>query len=63
MKGREFEWHDAKAAENLRHHGVAFEKAVKAFDDPFAIEWIDQSELTARSGGTFWVCARASSCT
>jgi putative transcriptional regulator len=44
MKGGEFEWRDAKAAENLRNHGIAFDKAVKAFDDPFAIEWIDQSE-------------------
>ena len=44
MKGGQFEWHDAKAAENLRNHGVAFEKAVKALADPFAIEWIDQSE-------------------
>lgn len=43
MKSDEFEWHDAKAAENLRNHGVAFDKAVKAFADPFAIEWIDQS--------------------
>jgi uncharacterized protein len=44
MKGGEFEWRDAKAAENLRNHGIAFDKAVKAFDDPFDIEWIDQSE-------------------
>jgi DNA-binding transcriptional regulator YiaG len=27
-----------KAAANLRNHGVAFEKAIKAFGDPFAIE-------------------------
>ena len=44
MKGGQFEWHDEKAAENLRNHGVAFEKAVNAFADPFAIEWIDRSE-------------------
>ena len=43
MESDEFAWHDAKAAENLRHHGVAFDKAVKAFADPFAIEWIDRS--------------------
>ncbi len=32
---RRFEWHDAKARSNLRKHGVDFERAVEAFDDPF----------------------------
>ena len=36
-----FEWDDAKAAENVRSHGVAFAQAVFAFRDPFAVEWID----------------------
>ena len=53
-----FEWGDAKAAENLRDHGIAFDKAVKTFSDSFAIEWIDQSGLTARNVGTYWACAR-----
>lgn len=44
MEGERFEWRDAKAAENLRDHGIAFDKAVKTFSDSFAIEWIDQSE-------------------
>jgi hypothetical protein len=44
MVDERFEWRDAKAAENFRDHGVTFDKAVKAFSDPFAIEWIDQSE-------------------
>ncbi len=44
MESEEFEWHDAKAAEKLRNHGIAFDRAVEAFADPFAIEWIDQSE-------------------
>jgi uncharacterized protein len=29
-----FEWDEAKARENLRRHGVAFETAMQAFDDP-----------------------------
>jgi uncharacterized protein len=36
-----FEWDDAKAAENQRHHRVTFYMARDAFKDPFAIEWID----------------------
>jgi uncharacterized DUF497 family protein len=36
-----FEWNDQKASENLRRHGVSFELAMKVFDDPFAIERID----------------------
>jgi hypothetical protein len=30
----EFEWDPRKAAENLTKHGVSFERATKAFDDP-----------------------------
>jgi uncharacterized protein len=37
----EFEWDDAKAASNLRDHGVSFAQATAAFRDPFAVEWID----------------------
>lgn len=40
----EFEWDDAKAAENSRKHGVSFEFAAGAFRDPFGIEWIDDRE-------------------
>lgn len=32
-----FEWDAAKAAINLRKHGVSFEVAVRAFADPFAL--------------------------
>lgn len=32
-----FEWDRAKAVENVRKHGVRFEDAVTAFDDPFAL--------------------------
>jgi uncharacterized DUF497 family protein len=31
-----FEWDAAKAAANLRKHGVSFEEARSAFDDEFA---------------------------
>jgi len=37
----EFEWDDAKAAENIRNHGVRFEEAVAAFRDNFAIDYFD----------------------
>lgn len=42
-----FEWDAAKAATNLRKHGVSFEVAVRAFADPFALtgpERIEHSE-------------------
>lgn len=32
-----FDWDPEKAAENLAKHGVAFDQAIKAFDDPDAI--------------------------
>lgn len=36
-----FEWDRRKAASNLLKHGVSFELARHAFEDPFAIEWED----------------------
>ena len=41
---REFEWDDSKARANLRNHGVSFELARRAFDDPFAILVQDRIE-------------------
>jgi uncharacterized DUF497 family protein len=41
MQDETFEWDDAKAVANWQNHGVAFAYAIKAFRDPFAIEWID----------------------
>lgn len=32
-----FEWDSKKAALNLNKHDVAFEVAIEAFDDPFAL--------------------------
>lgn len=34
----DFEWDSAKAAANVNKHGVTFEEAVTAFDDPRAID-------------------------
>jgi uncharacterized protein len=40
----DFEWDKAKAAENCARHGISFETAIGAFDDPFAIERLDDRE-------------------
>jgi uncharacterized DUF497 family protein len=45
MRDDEFEWDDAKAARNEAKHGVSFEMAQDAFMDPFAIGWIDDTEM------------------
>jgi uncharacterized protein len=36
-----FEWDEDKAAINLDKHGVSFEEARGAFNDPFALEIFD----------------------
>jgi len=33
----EFEWDENKNLENIKNHGINFEKAVKAFDDDLGI--------------------------
>ena len=38
----EFEWDDAKAARNLRTHGVDFEEARTVFVDPLALVRVDE---------------------
>jgi uncharacterized DUF497 family protein len=40
----EFEWNDSKAEANWRNHGVSFELAKTVFNDPFAIERVDDRE-------------------
>jgi uncharacterized DUF497 family protein len=40
----EFEWHEAKAEANWRNHGVSFDLAKTVFNDPFAIERLDDRE-------------------
>lgn len=44
MTDGEFEWDDAKAASNYADHGVTFEMARAVFQDPFAIDWLDERE-------------------
>ena len=40
----DFEWDEAKAAENYAKHGVSFEIAKLVFNDPFAVERLDDRE-------------------
>lgn len=42
MEDEDFEWDDTKAAANVAKHGVTFEMARDAFDDPFAVGWSDE---------------------
>lgn len=42
----EFEWDPAKAASNLRKHGVSFEEALTVFYDEFAVQFFDASHST-----------------
>ena len=44
MLSDDFEWDEAKAADNYAKHGVSFELAVKVFRDPFGIERLDDRE-------------------
>lgn len=39
----EFEWDINKAAENEVKHGVSFDEAVEVFNDPYGIEFYDES--------------------
>jgi uncharacterized protein len=37
----QFEWDDAKAESNRRKHGVSFDVACKAFNDPNGLDEVD----------------------
>lgn len=37
-----FEWNAAKAATNIKKHGVSFEEAKSVFFDEFAVQFFDQ---------------------
>jgi uncharacterized DUF497 family protein len=39
-----FEWNKSKAKDNFAKHGVSFELAKRVFDDPFALEFLDDRE-------------------
>jgi uncharacterized DUF497 family protein len=41
MNDNRFQWDEEKATSNFAKHGVRFEAAQRVFDDPFAIELID----------------------
>ena len=41
MRDAHFEWDDAKADSNRRKHGVTFEEARAAFDDPQGLDEFD----------------------
>ena len=43
-----FEWDDAKGTANESKHGVTFEQAITAFDDPYALIAPDPSHSTSR---------------
>jgi len=44
MNADDFEWDDTKAAANLAKHGISFEQARDAFNDPFAIDFVDDRQ-------------------
>lgn len=41
----DFEWDDAKAAINVRKHGLRFEAALGVFTDPWALDIEDDTNL------------------
>ncbi|MFN2375882.1 MAG: BrnT family toxin [Candidatus Binatia bacterium] len=43
-----FDWDAGKAASNLRKHGIRFEDAMTAFDDPDALVAPDPAHSTAK---------------
>ena len=49
MPTMEFEWDTSKAVSNLRKHGVSFEDASKAFDDPIAVTLPDDCDFEERT--------------
>jgi uncharacterized DUF497 family protein len=44
MHDEKFQWDDAKAAFNFARHGVTFEAARGVFNNPFGLDWLDESE-------------------
>jgi uncharacterized DUF497 family protein len=48
----DFEWDRAKAAANFKKHGVKFEHAALAFEDPFALIEIDERSLPPDGPGS-----------
>jgi uncharacterized DUF497 family protein len=44
MNDGKFQWDERKAASNIVEHGVTFDAARDVFKDPFALDWLDESE-------------------
>jgi uncharacterized protein len=44
MRDEAFEWDDGKAKRNARTHGMTFQLARRAFEDPHPIERLDPDE-------------------
>ena len=44
MDDDRFEWDNHKAVANWQKHGITFRQATKVFDDPIALEKIDERE-------------------
>ncbi len=42
-----FEWHQEKAKENLKKHGISFDEAKTIFNDPFSITITDPEHSLA----------------
>jgi len=47
MNKPRFEWDPRKAALNVAKHHIAFERAIRAFDDPFALIAPDEEHSSA----------------
>ncbi|MEO8600940.1 MAG: BrnT family toxin [bacterium] len=52
-----FDWDDRKARTNRAKHGVTFEEAITAFDDPFALVAPDPRHSTASEQRTWLIGA------
>jgi uncharacterized DUF497 family protein len=44
MDEHDFKWDPAKAEQNYSRHGVTFETTCGVFEDPLAIEFLDERE-------------------
>lgn len=55
-----FEWNPVKAAGNLTKHGLSFEEAITAFDDPHALVAPDPIH-SSRSEVREWLIGRSDS--
>jgi uncharacterized protein len=52
-----FEWDDRKAWANRAKHGISFEEAITAFDDPFALVAVDTRHSTPNEERTWLIGA------